>query len=182
MTYERDKLPALAGLATTYSQSTQDDYLAGLWRQSLIVDLQWRHQRYVYGNEATMRVPSKYRAPSWFWASVDGNIRYYSPSNHTPMTEVLGTYADAPDAKFSHVKGSEWLSLCGPLLEASIEKRRLVFLQGGSASILMDRRTPDQILMSQSDDYSFSDHYAFAHDMSNIGVWSLTFVWTGQPV
>lgn len=47
------------------------DYLAGMWRVDLTVDLLWR----VTG---TGTRPSTCRAPSWSWASVDGEIYFHS--------------------------------------------------------------------------------------------------------
>jgi len=50
-----------------------DEYLAGLWRKSILADLRWT----VFN--ANGRRPSVWRSPSWSWASLDGVIqhRYY---------------------------------------------------------------------------------------------------------
>lgn len=42
LTYERDKLPALSGIAHYLAKHTQDIYYAGLWKQHLWEDLYWR--------------------------------------------------------------------------------------------------------------------------------------------
>jgi hypothetical protein len=92
LTKEKDKLPALAGLARLIAKLTNDDYYAGLWKNHIIEDLYWR----VYAREemksleedtgkskpkygrviSDVRRPAIYRAPSWSWASVDANILY----------------------------------------------------------------------------------------------------------
>jgi hypothetical protein len=64
LTNASDKLPALSGLAQIFSQKLNDEYVAGLWRNSLIEGMFWQ------GLSCT-RV-SEYRAPSWSWASMDG--------------------------------------------------------------------------------------------------------------
>lgn len=49
ITEPRDRLPALAGLAQRYAALMEwpgEDYLAGLWRTSLIADLLWRRQTF----------------------------------------------------------------------------------------------------------------------------------------
>jgi hypothetical protein len=74
LTYESDKLVALAGLAMEIAQIFQrDDYLAGLWQSGLPYSLMWT----AHGDtDNTIVRPSKYRAPSWSWASLDGNITF----------------------------------------------------------------------------------------------------------
>jgi len=118
LTDERDKLPALSELATVYYQATKRDYLVGLWRQSLIEDLIWRRGHATYSKSGKPGVPSKYRAPSWFWASLDFNIMFFFPYGFSPSTKVLGTYADTQVSKEPEYEGTEWIHLCGPLLEA----------------------------------------------------------------
>ncbi len=41
MTFEKDKLPALSGVASRRHLETGYDYLAGLWKQTLVTDLLW---------------------------------------------------------------------------------------------------------------------------------------------
>ncbi|KAH9885083.1 hypothetical protein C8Q73DRAFT_718352 [Cubamyces lactineus] len=90
-----DKLVALAGLAELFERELGPGYLAGLWRYSLLSDLQWlRHDKlnYMHSTGQQRRVPQEYIAPSWSWASVDGAIthsdwdnRYYGET----LAEVL---------------------------------------------------------------------------------------------
>lgn len=42
LTYPKDRLPALAGLAKLYSESLNEAYLAGLWENHLIYQMLWR--------------------------------------------------------------------------------------------------------------------------------------------
>ena len=66
-----DKLPALAGVAEQFHLATGDQYLAGLWRSTLLLDLLWSVEPF---GPLPPR-PEKYRAPSWSWASAEGLIR-----------------------------------------------------------------------------------------------------------
>ncbi|KAI0427164.1 HET-domain-containing protein [Xylaria sp. FL1042] len=67
LTVASDKLPALSGLARTFSLALgRDKYLAGLWRGNLIWDLLW-----VVYHDA---VRSRGRAPSWSWVAWEGTI------------------------------------------------------------------------------------------------------------
>ncbi|KAI0865770.1 heterokaryon incompatibility protein-domain-containing protein [Xylaria cubensis] len=67
ITVPSDRLPAFSAVAEQFSILTQDQYLAGLWRKTLVLDLLW-----AVNNKCER--PKAYRAPSWSWASVDGLI------------------------------------------------------------------------------------------------------------
>ncbi|KAI0334691.1 HET-domain-containing protein [Cubamyces sp. BRFM 1775] len=67
-----DKLVACAGLAEEFARFLQSEYLAGLWRDSLFDDLLW-----VRSSREPLRLPRPlYRAPTWSWASVDGEVTW----------------------------------------------------------------------------------------------------------
>ena len=76
LTNSTDKLPALAGLAERYHNLTGDCYLAGLWKSQLLPSLLWIRDdiHKIFLANATERTLLDYRAPSWSWASRDGNI------------------------------------------------------------------------------------------------------------
>ncbi|CAG8960069.1 hypothetical protein HYFRA_00010547, partial [Hymenoscyphus fraxineus] len=76
LSFETDKLPALSGIAEHWPRSIEHKYLAGLWEDNLMFDLTWKHEVALYGNKIPLSVPTNYRAPTWSWASVDGNIKY----------------------------------------------------------------------------------------------------------
>jgi hypothetical protein len=85
---ETDKLPALAGLASKFSEEqSPGNYLAGIWSDHLPSALLWRtvslHDRnrdqLISPLPAVLpRRPQVYRAPSWSWSSIDGEISYES--------------------------------------------------------------------------------------------------------
>ncbi|CZR58734.1 uncharacterized protein PAC_08626 [Phialocephala subalpina] len=136
LTNEQHKLPAIVGLAAIYSQATGKDYICGLWKQTLIVDLLWRQQRLLAGNSAILDPPKEYRAPSWSWASLNGNcmLRYRLGKNKDfkPRTEILATFKDSDSPQEKPVEGDEWILLHGPLLRAKIEGGKLKFLHASA--------------------------------------------------
>ena len=74
LTNATDKLPALSGLAQRRKQIRDGVYLAGLWQESLLHDLCWYYTMYKTDEFfCQSRRPIHYRAPSWSWASLDGN-------------------------------------------------------------------------------------------------------------
>jgi hypothetical protein len=73
LTYARDKLVALSGLVHLFHERTGDEYLAGLWRSRFCELLNWRVVSRAWKPQ---RIRPAYRAPSWSWASIDGQIEY----------------------------------------------------------------------------------------------------------
>jgi hypothetical protein len=93
LTFDRDKLPALSGLARK-TPHPASDYLAGLWRATLASDLIWVNptahltwqsddaERVPALLEAqgpngapSQRLPDRY-APTWSWASISAPVTY----------------------------------------------------------------------------------------------------------
>ncbi|KAN0104891.1 HET domain containing protein [Hyaloscypha variabilis] len=120
LTLERDKLPALSGLAKLYHQYTNHDYLAGLWRQSLLTDLMWKtvicHSS---SSDTGSVVPLEHTAPSWSWASAKGKITssIHMPKINLTIAKVVdaGVELKDPLAPFGEVVSGS-IVLCGPLL------------------------------------------------------------------
>ncbi|KAK8137002.1 hypothetical protein PG984_004942 [Apiospora sp. TS-2023a] len=74
LTYDSDKLIAISALAEAIQVNCGDDYVAGLWRKSLISGLLWARRG--PGAKTTA-----YRCPSWSWASQNSSIGYELPED-----------------------------------------------------------------------------------------------------
>jgi hypothetical protein len=77
LTVESDKLPAISGIAKAFQSSGMGDtYRAGLWEADLLAGLTWYSRSGIpRGAWAPTHVrPQRYRAPSWSWASLDGEL------------------------------------------------------------------------------------------------------------
>jgi hypothetical protein len=61
----------------------EDEYLAGLWKNILIDDLRW----YVIHGKGVR--PTVWRAPTWSWASVDGDVSFHPQPNKTHVYSHL---------------------------------------------------------------------------------------------
>ena len=72
LSYPKDKLPAIAGMADNYHEITNQQYLAGLWRENLPVDLVWSS----WGWEEADKPPKILPGPSWSWASIGGGVAF----------------------------------------------------------------------------------------------------------
>jgi hypothetical protein len=93
LTVSSDKLPALSGLAEKRRVFSNQKYFAGLWENTLVLDLLWyRNDNY---GERPLPMPDDlaWRAPSWSWASVDGPIMYeqylYCSGNQLPSSVIF---------------------------------------------------------------------------------------------
>lgn len=84
LTKEKDRLPALEGLAEREMTLHRGKYLAGLWEMDLPSALLWQVNREL--PECKVMRPSMYRAPSWSWASVEGPVTYKSQRTWATMT------------------------------------------------------------------------------------------------
>ncbi|KLU86055.1 hypothetical protein MAPG_05074 [Magnaporthiopsis poae ATCC 64411] len=143
-----DKLPALSGLAQAFQSRMPDNqYLTGLWETSLLDDLLWCHRPVAKSRRAARGRPLTYRAPSWSWASVDGNVCWLWPAAGIRNTEfycaeVLRSCVElrVPD-NFGEVVGGI-LVLSGPLWRLDLKHRYgvdfAVLIKTGNLSVYLD--------------------------------------------
>ncbi|KAF7935027.1 uncharacterized protein EAE98_003072 [Botrytis deweyae] len=85
LTYGKDKLSALSGIAKLKFDENSDQYLAGMWRKNIEEQLCW----VLMGSKASQR--PLWRAPSWSWTSIDGPVEW--PQLH----------GDRLDTRYAHV-------------------------------------------------------------------------------
>lgn len=117
LTVQSDKLVAISGLARrTCGQLglTPKDYVAGLWTSNLIYGLLYR----VLGASKPVRFPD--RAPSWSWASINGDVIFF-PQDRANLsqwtyTSVLDTQTYHNGDPFGQLQGG-CIRLRGPLAE-----------------------------------------------------------------
>ncbi|MCJ1251866.1 hypothetical protein MMC30_009104 [Trapelia coarctata] len=109
LTYEEDRLLALAGIAELLSQVWEDTYLAGLWRRDLPRQLLWLADTH-HGDPITR--PRKSIAPSCSWAAVKGPVqsRAHWLKDYEQVTRVV--QAEVPPM---------WNSLFGNISSGTIK-------------------------------------------------------------
>lgn len=80
LTYESDRLPAIAALADRMLQQRdrKDIYIAGMWKNTILQDLCWYHFGQLYPRPES-------NIPSWSWASIKGNVMW---ADTTPLSIV----------------------------------------------------------------------------------------------
>lgn len=99
LTWARDKLPALSGVAHEFAQTLNEGsrsdmaptrpsrYLAGLWEDDIYRGLCW-----VNGNDSRDCAPAEYCAPSWSWASLKSEVYtsgQFPVDGLVPQAEIL---------------------------------------------------------------------------------------------
>jgi hypothetical protein len=86
LTYETDKLVAVAGITARMQPGLDDIYLAGLWRRHLASEMLWRIPK-ERGGEVTR--PKAYVAPSRPWVSVNHVVTHISNHTNAEEREIL---------------------------------------------------------------------------------------------
>ncbi|KAL2063981.1 hypothetical protein VTL71DRAFT_4475 [Oculimacula yallundae] len=79
MTFEKDRLTAISGIAVQMQSLRSEPYFAGLWGSSFVRDLCWQTSA-----SALKSKPKVWRAPSWSWAAVNDSVAY--PTNTRVLT------------------------------------------------------------------------------------------------
>ncbi|KAK3363978.1 heterokaryon incompatibility protein-domain-containing protein [Lasiosphaeria hispida] len=85
LTYDTDKLPCIAGIASEFNRSRKGgntQYCTGLWRDELPDSL-------LFTWVGVVAIPSQYIAPSWSWISQHGQVEqlgYHPYTQHGPDT------------------------------------------------------------------------------------------------
>ncbi|KAL1948327.1 hypothetical protein VTO73DRAFT_12402 [Trametes versicolor] len=120
-TVPSDKLVACAAVAQQFHSVLGSDYLAGLWRHSLLLDLLWSKDPFTW-----MHRPEGYRAPSWSWAAVDGQFICHrvTPPSKASLVEIAKVERcevalEDATVPFGRVTGGS-LVLCAPFIRCSM--------------------------------------------------------------
>ncbi|KAH6960232.1 heterokaryon incompatibility protein-domain-containing protein [Fusarium avenaceum] len=94
LTFEKDRLPAISGLARFYAEHLKDNYLAGIWKSDLYISLFWYNppepfseRRSLHSLINTITSHRSYVAPSWSWASTKEAIEFGTWGFHPQVVE-----------------------------------------------------------------------------------------------
>ncbi|ROT39118.1 HET-domain-containing protein [Sodiomyces alkalinus F11] len=122
LTDARDKLTAISGIAAILHRKTRSRYAAGLWADNIDADLLWRR-----AHPTTTEPPRPgYVAPSFSWASVEGEVDYCCfkngklPYHKSASVEAVETVASR-NAPLGRVEGGR-LTIRGPLIQGCMEE------------------------------------------------------------
>ncbi|KAK7947846.1 uncharacterized protein PG986_008732 [Apiospora aurea] len=120
LTFISDRPVAIAGLARTFAHLLNlksTDYLCGLWRPHLALEMMW------YTRTSTER--AHHSIPSWSWWSVNGNVWFQAPKNvgnYKPVAEVVGTFTTAVSGGPYSTVSSGVLKIRAPICRAKLSR------------------------------------------------------------
>ena len=88
LTFAGDILPAIGGAARKMAQAQRSAYLAGLWRETLLLDMLWQ---IMPGGERDVMThdESEQAAPSWTWASMNRGVVWDKLESSQLLAEVI---------------------------------------------------------------------------------------------
>jgi len=81
LTFQTDTLPALQGIAKQMQLMRSGSYVAGLWEDTIVDDLQWFH-----GTDGPKA--RAYQSPSWSWISQTGSVKWVNDFGITNKSMV----------------------------------------------------------------------------------------------
>jgi hypothetical protein len=110
LSFSKDRLPAIAGLAAAFGAHVEDEYLGGIWRKGLARQLLWVS----VANGDAPEDASELVGPSWSWCSVSKDIVFHEYLKFD--YEVLGADYSADDPQIPFGPGHGVLTLRGRLL------------------------------------------------------------------
>ncbi|KAH8708508.1 heterokaryon incompatibility protein-domain-containing protein [Phaeosphaeriaceae sp. PMI808] len=85
LTYSNDAFPALSGIAKNFSLRAQDEYVAGMWKSTLVTNLMWCFLAELSSPNKINAANHEWRAPSWSWVSA----KWTPTLEFLPVTEEL---------------------------------------------------------------------------------------------
>lgn len=177
LTMPDDKLPAFSAVAHAYHRVTEDTYLAGIWEERLSLDLLWLMDR---PDETLGRGTLQFRrldvpeiaagpatrAPSWSWASMDGQIKKYQVYNRLVEYEIdLHSYhvkAKLAEAPFGEVQPGCYLTL-----DARIKK----------VPVLEPSENPNHFYATRFPHYEYEDYGLVYFDLGSHETWASCEAW-----
>lgn len=134
LTFRKDKLVALSGVARQVASMNGDKYIAGLWKSRLILYLLW-YVDTTYPHAGSEKWQSDCCAPSWSWASIIHPIRmalsFKNLMSRSSASEIISF--NKPFAKpLAWIENASVLSAgpdeFGHISSASIDLRCLILL------------------------------------------------------
>ncbi|KAH6659057.1 heterokaryon incompatibility protein-domain-containing protein [Truncatella angustata] len=93
LTFGSDKMPAIGGAARTMPQARTSRYLAGLWSETLLLDLMWQVMPWlvlaVQDSESLAYDDQEGGPPTWSWASMNWGVLWSPLKSPQPVASVL---------------------------------------------------------------------------------------------
>jgi hypothetical protein len=126
LTIGSDKLIALSGIAKRQQAELNDQYLAGLWGSFLPSQLLWNVESCRQIDNSPSVRSSKYRAPSWSWASVDGVISPGGFADDGFLIDIVEASITPATSDLTSLVKSGYLRIRGVLKELQLQRHEFL--------------------------------------------------------
>jgi hypothetical protein len=145
-TFSKDRSPAFAAIAQKMQElRPNDEYMAGLWRNTLLFDLMWsfihdEEQRHLDINHSLARIPT------WSWMRIRGAIKWITKPHDTYLknVELLSAAYTRYSPAFPDSGSSSHVTIRAPIIDISTLRSRKKartaqhFVSPQSAAVLDD--------------------------------------------
>lgn len=156
-TVETDRLKAINGIAQDIARVTNDTFICGLLKSSLIRDLSWHR----HGHRP--KTSSPWHCPTWTWASTgcpilyrlfwDGEQQQFDVRNYARLINL-----DVDVRASGHVKRAS-ITLRGKIVTATLSVHTELELKEGEAAILYGAKKQSEFIFASLEDISVSLPY-----------------------
>jgi hypothetical protein len=115
LTYREYQLPAVSAIARRMQDQCgdEDDYLAGLWKKTLLHDLLWTVHCYP---PDTVRAMNSH-VPTWSWAAIETRVAWLSADVRPECVQVVNIHYVTNGPRFTGGIEEATITLRAPLLE-----------------------------------------------------------------
>lgn len=151
LTYIKDQLPAIAGIASRLHSRTGNQYRAGLWEAYIGLNLTWRVA--CDATESKELLPG----PSWSWTSIGSPVQF--PEElwaHDKVLCHLEQHASPTQSQKSFVAaGEQRLRLNGPLQEAVLTSKARELISSGARTDANSSKPQCTLSLSNSEEEKY---------------------------
>lgn len=145
LTFASDKLPAIGGAASSMPQAKRSTYLAGLWRETLLLDLLW--QVMPGGTHLALTYPgTEQTVPSWSWASIDRGVTWNPLKSPQLLAEVVAAESTIVGANPYGQVAAGRIKPCHISTSRQKNEQRVHYIKDGSQSKKVHFRADGQLM------------------------------------
>ncbi|KAI0407856.1 heterokaryon incompatibility protein-domain-containing protein [Xylaria palmicola] len=118
LTYAKDRLVAISGVARYFKSIIKDQHIVGMWRKYLAIEMGWTVKSAAFASQDSL-----YRGPSFSWTSVGGVIEPGNPVYDTSLSPCVEVEPVEVSTAEETIPGPVLEDIFGPLTEPCVRIR-----------------------------------------------------------
>ncbi|KAK3678151.1 hypothetical protein LTR78_002247 [Recurvomyces mirabilis] len=119
LTFPKDKLTAIGGIATRFQKLNGYQYIAGLWSENLLNDLLW-HAMPGAENQGLAYATDDNSLPSFSWGSIDRGVVWTGYRGITHLAKLLGAHVNRKSENVFGDVSTGFILITGRLLRCRV--------------------------------------------------------------